>query len=208
MIVFIDDSGDPGFKIEKGSSTHFVIAMVCFDDELEAEKTAVAIKELKRELKLKDNEEFKFSKSCRDYRIEFLKTVNKFNFKIRCLVVDKTKVYSPELKGNKNSFYSYFIKEALKNNNETILEAKIRIDGSGNKIFRNNFITYLKKELNYKEKKVMENCRLVDSSANVLIQLADMIAGSINRSKNKDKKDNSEYRCIIGKKIEDEWLFK
>ena len=97
MIVFIDDSGDPGFKIEKGSSTHFTIAMVCFDDDLEAEKTAVAIKELKRKLKLKDNEEFKFSKSCRDYRIEFLKIVNKFNFRIRCLVVDKTKVYSPEL---------------------------------------------------------------------------------------------------------------
>ena len=54
MIVFIDDSGDPGFKIEKGSSTHFTIAMVCFDDDLEAEKTAVAIKELKRKLKLKD----------------------------------------------------------------------------------------------------------------------------------------------------------
>ena len=49
MLVFIDDSGDPGFKIEKGSSTHFVIAMVCFDDTLEAEKTTVAIKELKRD---------------------------------------------------------------------------------------------------------------------------------------------------------------
>lgn len=208
MIVFIDDSGDPGFKIEKGSSTHFTIAMVCFDDELEAEKTAVAIKELKRKLKLKDNEEFKFSKSCRDYRIEFLKTVNKFNFRIRCLVVDKTKVYSPELQSNKNSFYSYFIKEVLKNNNETILEAKIRIDGSGNRIFRNNFITYLRKELNYRDKKIMKNCQLVDSSNNVLIQLADMIAGSINRSKNKGKQDSLEYRSIIGNKIEDEWLFK
>ncbi len=51
MHVFIDDSGDPGFKLNKGSSSHFVIAMVIFDDELEIEKTAVAIKELKRKLK-------------------------------------------------------------------------------------------------------------------------------------------------------------
>lgn len=36
MLVFIDDSGDPGFKIEKGSSSVFVIALVIFDDDLEA----------------------------------------------------------------------------------------------------------------------------------------------------------------------------
>lgn len=208
MLVFIDDSGDPGFKIEKGSSTHFVIAMVCFNDELEAEKTAVAIKELKRELKLKDHEEFKFFKSCGDHRIDFLKTVNKFDFRIRCLIVDKKKIYSPELRSSKNSFYAYFIKEALKNNNKTILEAKIRIDGSGNRMFRNNFITYLRKELNSEERSIMKNCQLVDSSSNVLIQLADMIAGSINRSENKDKKDSSDYKNIIKKKIEDEWFFR
>jgi hypothetical protein len=44
MLVFIDDSGDPGFKIGKGSTSHFIISMVIFADELEAEKTAVAIK--------------------------------------------------------------------------------------------------------------------------------------------------------------------
>lgn len=60
MLVFIDDSGDPGFKLEKGSTSHFVIAMVIFDDTLEAEKTALAIKELRRELQFSDNSEFKF----------------------------------------------------------------------------------------------------------------------------------------------------
>ena len=40
MLVFVDDSGDPGFKIGKGSSPVFVISCVIFDDDLEAEKTA------------------------------------------------------------------------------------------------------------------------------------------------------------------------
>lgn len=44
MLVFIDDSGDPGFKTEKGSSKIFVIAMVIFKDNLEAEKTSLSIK--------------------------------------------------------------------------------------------------------------------------------------------------------------------
>ncbi len=38
MLVFIDDSGDAGFKLGKGSSEFFVISAVIFDDNLEAEK--------------------------------------------------------------------------------------------------------------------------------------------------------------------------
>ncbi|HKZ35403.1 MAG TPA: DUF3800 domain-containing protein, partial [Patescibacteria group bacterium] len=63
MLVFVDDSGDPGFNLEKGASKFFVIACIIFDDELQAEKTAVAIKELRRELKFPDEVEFKFNKS-------------------------------------------------------------------------------------------------------------------------------------------------
>lgn len=44
MLVFIDESGDTGFKVSKGSTQNFVVACVIFDDNLEAEKTSVAIK--------------------------------------------------------------------------------------------------------------------------------------------------------------------
>ena len=27
MLVFIDDSGDPGFKLNKGSTSHFIISV-------------------------------------------------------------------------------------------------------------------------------------------------------------------------------------
>ena len=208
MLVFIDDSGDPGFKLDKGSTSHFIIAMVIFNDELEAEKTAVAIKELKREIGFREQTEFRFFKTRRDFRIKFLKTINKFDFRIRCLVVDKSIIYSNELKKDKNSFYAYFIKEVLKNNNNSILNAKIRMDGSGNRVFRKNFFAYLRRELNNKNKKIMRNCKMVDSKSNVLVQLADMIAGSINRAQNKKKKDHNIYRNIIKKHIEDEWFFR
>ena len=89
ILVFIDDSGDPGFKIEKGSTKCFVISCVIFQDELEAEKTAVAIKQLRRNLKFPDTMEFKFNKSRKKVRIKFLQAINKFNFKIRSLVIEK-----------------------------------------------------------------------------------------------------------------------
>jgi hypothetical protein len=208
MLVFIDDSGDPGFKLDKGSTSHFVIAMVIFDDELEAEKIAVAIKELKRKLKLGEQVEFRFFKNSKDVRKKFLEVVTKFDFRVRCLVVNKSIIRSDELKNNKNSFYAYFIKEVLKNNNSTILDAKIRMDGSGNRIFRKNFFTYLRRELNSQERKIVKNCRMVDSKTNVLVQMADMIAGSINRFYSGNKRDCQDYKNIIRNHVEDEWNFK
>src|SRR3990167_2005083 len=101
MLVFIDDSGDTGFKFGKGSTRFFVIALVIFEDELEAEKTAVAVKDLRRSLKFPDDVEFKFFKSSQNIRLKFLKIIVGFRFRIRCLVIDKTILRSSELKSNK-----------------------------------------------------------------------------------------------------------
>jgi len=207
MIVFIDDSGDPGFKIKKGSSKFFIIALVVFDDELEAERVALAIKDVKRELKFPSNTEFKFCKSSKEIRCKFLEKISNFKFRIRALVIDKSIIFSPELKSNKNSFYSYAIKMALKNNGGTIKDAKIKIDGSGDRVFRKNFLAYLRRQLNDSQVKIIKNCKLVDSKQNVLIQLADMAAGSIHRSYS-EKTDAKTYRAIIKSRIEDEWKFK
>jgi len=48
---------------------------------------------------------------------------------------------------------------------------------------------------------------MVDSKGNVLVQMADMVAGSINRAENKNKKDGKVYKNIIKSHIEDEWHF-
>jgi len=207
MLAFIDDSGDPGFKLDSGSTKVFVIAIVIFDDNLQAENTSVAIKNLKRKLKLPDDVEFKFCKTNNNYKEEFFKTINNFDFRIRSLVVRKEKIYSPELRNNKESFYSYCIKEALKNNNNTIIGASIRIDGSGSKEFRKGMISYLRKQLNNEQRHVLKNCRLVDSKENPLIQLADMVAGAINRSCDSSKADNQKYIEIIKKHMQDRWDF-
>jgi len=208
MLVFIDDSGDPGFNLEKGASVYFVIACVVFDDELEAEKTAVAIKEMRRRLDFPDTMEFKFNKSRHDVRVKFLKCLSPFSFRVRAIVVCKTSIKSPELKNSKDSFYNYFIKQVLKHNRGTLKNAKVRIDGHGDRMFRRNLTTYLRRELNQREKVVMKNLRLVDSRSNVLIQMADMIAGALRRSYDKRRKTDLIYKELIKANIEDCWIFK
>lgn len=207
MLVFIDDSGDPGFKFDKGSTKFFVISLVIFDDELEAERTALAIKNLRRELRFSDKSEFKFYKSSREVRRKFLTKVCGFKFRVRSLVVDKSLIRSNELRTSKNSFYGYAIKTVLKYSDGKISNAKVKIDGSGDRVFRKNFLGYLRRQLNSKELTVMDNCKLVDSQQNVLIQLADMIAGSVHRSYNPEKLDHKIYKAIIKRRIEDEWRF-
>lgn len=207
MLVFIDDSGDPGFKVEKGSSPVFVIACVVFNDDLEAEKTAVAIKELRRKLKKSDNFEFKFNKSNRELRLRFLEHVSHFKFYTRAIVFEKSKIRSNELKTSKQSFYNYAIKMVLKHSFGTIKEAKVRLDGRGDRIYKREITRYLRRELNKRENRVFQKLQFVDSKSNVLIQLADMIAGAIHRRYEYKKTDAKIYYAAVKKRIEDLWEF-
>jgi hypothetical protein len=205
MQVFIDDSGDPGFKTDKGSSKTFIICCIIFDDELEAERTAVRIKELRRELKKSDRFEFKFNKSSKDYRCLFLETVRNFQFRIRAIVMQKEIIRSDELRNSKASFYNYTIKQVLRHHQGTLKNARIRLDGHGNREFRKGLLVYLRNNI---EPGTIKNLRFRDSNRDVLIQLADMVAGSIGRTFQKDKTDCDLYWDIIKCRNEDLWIFK
>ncbi|MHB1680763.1 MAG: DUF3800 domain-containing protein [bacterium] len=207
MIIFIDDSGDPGFKVGKGSSAVFVIALIIFDDPLDAEETALKIKRLKQKLNKSEKFEFKFNKCSKDFRCMFLDTVAGSNFRIRAIVMSKNNIYGKELRKSKESFYNYSIKMVLKHSDGTIKNAKIRIDGHGDRNLKQAMNNYLRKELNSPEKTIFTNLKIIDSKENVLIQLADMVAGAIHRSYYDDKTDKNLYKDKITGKIENEWKF-
>jgi len=207
LIIFIDDSGDPGFKIGKGSSEVFVIALVIFDDPLDAEETALKIKRLKRSLGLHEKHEFRFNKCSREFRCKFLSTVADCGFRVRAIVMPKKNIYGVELRRSRESFYNYAIKTVLKYHGGTIADAKVRLDGHGDRGFKQAMTGYLRRELNNPGMKVFRDLKIVDSHTNVLIQLADMVAGAIHRSYYSDKTDKDLYRNIIAGKIEDEWKF-
>ena len=67
-------------------------------------------------------------------------------------------------------------------------------------------MTYLRRELNHPDRKIISHLRFVNSKENVLIQLADMVAGAIYRSFS-HKSDANIYREIIKKREEDVWIF-
>lgn len=202
--------GIPDSKFKKGSSSCFVIALVIFDDNLVAEECALNIKKLRRELGLADQFEFRFSKCCDRFRRQFLERIAKFPFRIRAIVMRKEVLYSPELRSKKESFYNFSIRMVLQHSSGKITQAKLKMDGHGDREFRRELFTYLRWQLKTSrpENPIIKDVRMVNSHSDVLVQLADMIAGTIRRFAEQQKSDAIVYRKLIEKRIEDVWEFK
>jgi hypothetical protein len=108
MLVFIDESGDSGLKLEQGSSKYFTIALVAFEDREEAIACDQRIGLLKRELGWSGNSEFHFNKNSIRVRKIFLEAVLPYDFFYYGVVIDKDpkKLYGQGFR-NKKSFYKY-----------------------------------------------------------------------------------------------------
>ena len=61
MLVFIDESGDSGFKLDKGSTPVFAVALAAFSSHEEAARCDGIIRATLATLRVKP--EFKFSKA-------------------------------------------------------------------------------------------------------------------------------------------------
>ena len=112
QLIFIDDSGDPGFKLKHGSSQLFVITCIIFDSPISAEYTAANLKMLKEQMGWKQEREFKFHRANDKQKKLFFDVAKKHDFKIRTIIVDKSKIEEPNLKKSE-SFYSFVIQKVL-----------------------------------------------------------------------------------------------
>jgi len=108
MLVFIDESGDPGLKIEQGSSRYFTVALVIFEDNDDALCCDQRIQLLKKELARIENSEFHFKSNSDKVRRAFLTAVSPYGFFYYGIVINKNKdkLWGEGFK-NKESFYKY-----------------------------------------------------------------------------------------------------
>ena len=101
MLIFIDESGDPGFKLNKGSAAVFVAVLVAFRDLKQARAAQSAIEGAATRLRVWP--EFKFSKCRPEVRDAFFETVRPFDFDVRAIVVEKARIYSEHLRSEKEA---------------------------------------------------------------------------------------------------------
>jgi len=150
MLVFVDESGDTGFKLGQGSSGQFTITLVIFSENEEAEATSRRIDELRAELKLSEDGrkgEFHFNDNSNDQREAFLIAVSKFDFTIFSVVVDKAGLALEGI-SNKSAFYNFICGLVFDSAKHRIAEATITIDSMGGQEFKRQLEKYLKQRMN------------------------------------------------------------
>ncbi|MDH3691761.1 MAG: DUF3800 domain-containing protein [Gammaproteobacteria bacterium] len=201
MLAFIDESGCPGFKLARGSTTVFVVAMVVFKTEASAKSAEAAISRVRAAFNHKS--EFKFSKCRNSVREAFLREIAAQDFAVRAIVVRKQRIHSRQLRTITDSFYNYFVKLMMQHDQDMLADAIVKIDESGNRKFKKQLESYLKRELGNRVKKI----RFVNSKGSELIQLADMVAGAVYRAHREDSRRDDQWLGIVGQRIQDIWEF-
>ena len=201
MLVFIDESGCPGFKIAKGSDPVFAIGMVVFETSEHAFETEQVVRELHASIPHKA--EFKFSKTSKDVRDQFFAQAAHCPFRVFSIVVQKDLVYSAALRTQHEKFYNYFLR-LLIDGNVDLSHAKIRLDGSGGRDFERALKSYLRKESNIE----IADFRMVDSRRDQLAQLADMCVGAVARSYRQNRDDPGRWRHALRGRLANVWEFR
>lgn len=202
MLVLVDKYGCSGFKLTKHSTPYLVIGMVIIRDFSTAEKMASTINKLKKSLNI--NPEFKFEKTSFNIKELFLDSICNFDFEIRVIIADKIGISNPELKHNTDNFYNYLITTLIKNNEDILSGASLKINQHIDRKFRNCF----QKNLQEQAKSLMINKFKFSHSRNdALIQLADMLIGVI--SNNYTNESVSSYKLfnklMANNKIKNIW---
>ncbi len=198
MHIYIDETGDTGFKLDQGSSEIFSITLILFKNPKEIEKAVNAIKTLEKRLGFSKDTEWKFSKTAPKNRIEFLKTVCAFDFEIRAVVMIKKNITGHKLTTDKDKFYNYTCKLVLQYV-QYMKDAKIIFDRRGNKEFNTHLRQYLRNKCDLNHE-IIKEIKSKDSQKEKPLQMVDMIAGAVGRSF-KNKKDSQECMQIIKPKI-------
>ncbi len=188
-LAFIDEFGDSGLDFTKsGTSRYFIVSAIIIEENklknIEIEVENIRLKYFQTgEMKSKNiglND---------DRRIKILNSLNNVNYHFLSIVVDKRKLTTKGFEFKK-SFYKYL--HAILDSELFRLFPNIKIvaDEHGHKQFKNELIEYIKKK--HIRDLFNQNFVVSNSNSSSLIQLADLISGTLARcfeeSKISDKK--------------------
>lgn len=190
-----DEAGDASLNFEKGASRYFVVALVGTQN---ADGLRAVLEDLRARENYAQGFEFHFNAlTTKNLRVKTLSALKTAEFKAWALIVDKTILPDPLLVLNGMDFYLYLVTELIdripmnmREKNTLILDEV----GSAN-------IASVKLKRMFKARGIQHGFSRIffrRSRSEDLIQIADLVAGSILR---RDAKNDSEAFEYIKDKI-------
>ena len=187
-MVFVDESGNPGFKNEQGE---FVMAAIVVLKEGEYTKIDSYMSDFKRSLHWSEDAEFKFVKTKKDILQQMLIGLLQYDFEVYCLVMRKSKILKIE---GGCSIYDYMLAQLINKIHHPNL--CLLVDGKYGRKHQQKIRTYLRSVL----KTPLCNFKYGNSKSYNGLQLADIIVGIIHRFCT-GKKDYDILFSLIERKI-------
>lgn len=198
MLVFVDESGDTGLRLDcKTTSPYFIVTLVLFEDFEQANLADARIRSLKTELGLRPEFEFHFSKLKPGWREMFLVELSRFEFFYFAVVLDKADLAEHGI-DTPTELYRYTCGLVFECAKPYLSDAIVVLDGQGSKLLRRDLSSFFRRKARAAApaKSLIRKVKLQDSHKNNLLQLADMVCGAVARSLT-EKKDAAIYRKII-----------
>lgn len=204
--IFIDESGDPGFK--SGSSKYFLMGFAFFPTE----NYKKSIDNVKNNIQTKTGKapkEIKFNKSSHEIRIQLLNRLVDNNGNFGYIYVDKERIYEylrghPEINYIYNQMIFYLI-ENLVDQEQIRDHITLYIDQrSKNKDIKKNISTYLKRQIDPVLSPYRRHARFEKSHNSRGIQCADCICGSIHRMIERNERayfDLIRHKIIVRREL-------
>ncbi len=106
--VYLDESGDAGFRVARGSTAFFVVAATVFENAQDAEEASLAIAAYRTKLQKGQDLRFHFTHTRHEWRVGFLEAVRDCPFRVRAIVVEKSRIDSGSmLRRSPERLYSF-----------------------------------------------------------------------------------------------------
>jgi len=199
MYVYLDESGDTGFKIRRGgSSRYFTVVLLLVDDPIPLHQ---AVHDLRLRLSLPEAYEFTFGSTGREYRIAFFEAIRPFAFEVRALVIDKEDSTVPRLHGS-FAMYQYLVGLILAQERDGLRDRTLVIDESvQSKGAQAKLATALRQVVSAKQhgnETAIKTIVFHRWHQDNLIQVAVMAAGAVARA---HERGAARYLRLLGRKL-------
>lgn len=176
--VFIDEYGTPSLEVEKSDvSTHFIVAAVIVSDaelpHARAQAEALRLREFQKgEIRSK-----RVGKD-QERRIRILKAITKLPVHLYATVVDKREIVPAGGLIYRTSFVKYVHRLLFSKLFRVFEEVHISADEYGRREFMDGFKKYVQAHAKF-DLFCRDDFNFVSSESDVLIQVADFVAGSL-----------------------------
>lgn len=200
--AFIDETGDSGLSFELGASSHFILVAVIVDEHAVAQVER-DVEEVRR--KHFQNGEMKSAKVGKDdvRRIRILHDLKPIDFHVLVFVTDKRRLSRSGGFLYHDPFVKFLSKQLHKELYKAVPGIDVTADQHSDEHFMDELKDYVRRQL---KPTLFEDYPLgfKDSRSSVLLQLADLIAGTVAKGYEVHRKSSRYvdlYRAIEGKLI-------